>query len=115
MLQCLKLPHVLQKEKEWNYKARGCADGRAQRKCFLKEELIYPTVSTQNLFISCAMDAIKGCKVVTFEILGAFFQANQPEGKGCYLKFQGYIVKMICSIDLSYKEDILTNKTTGNK
>ena len=47
-------------------KARGGADGRPQREFISKEESSSPTLSTYALFISCAMDAMKGRQVVTF-------------------------------------------------
>ena len=41
--------------------------------------------------------------------------ANWLEGNDWYLKFEGIMVKMICSIDPSYKNYVLTNKTTEKK
>ena len=45
-------------------KARGCAESRPQREFILKEESSSPTVSTYALFVSCAMDVMKGRQVV---------------------------------------------------
>ena len=92
-----------------------CADGRPQREYISKKESSLPTVSTYALFISCAMDAMEGQKVVTCNIPGAFLQTNWPEDNDCYLKFEGLMVKMICEIDLSYEKCVLTNKITGKK
>ena len=61
------------------------------------------------------MDAVKGHKVVIYNIPKAFLQVDWPEDNNCYLKFEGLMVKMICEIDPSYKKYVLTNKTTGKK
>ena len=105
----------LKRKRAGDVKARVCADGRPQHEYISKEESSLPTVSTYALFISCAMDAMEGQKVVTCDIPGAFLQANWPEDNDCYLKFEGLMVKMICEIVPSYKKYLLTNKTTGKK
>ena len=77
----------LKRKRTSDIKARGNADGRPQREFISKEESSSPTVSTYALFMSCAMDAMKGRQVVTRDIPGAFLQANWPEDNDCYLKF----------------------------
>ena len=62
-------------------KARGCTNGRPQKEFILKEESSSPTVSTDALFISRAMDAMKGKQAVMCDIPGAFLQDNWPEDK----------------------------------
>ena len=106
---------LLKRKRAGDVKARGCADGRPQCEYISKEESSLPTVSTYALFISCHTDAMEGQKVVTYNITGAFLQADWPKDNDCYLKFEGLMVKMICKIDLSYEKYVLTNKTTGKK
>jgi hypothetical protein len=91
-------------------KARGCADGRPQRKYILKDESSSPTVSIDAIMTSCLMDAIKGRKVATCDILGAFLQVEWPAERDCYLKFEGAMVSMICDIDPKYKQNIVYSK-----
>ena len=50
-------------------KARGCADGRSQRKYSTKLESSSPTVKTHALFLSCLVDAVEGRKVDVGDIL----------------------------------------------
>ena len=57
-------------------KARGCTDWQSQQGFISKEETSSPTVSTYALFILCAMDAMEGRQVVTWDIPGAFLQAD---------------------------------------
>jgi hypothetical protein len=91
-------------------KARGCADGRPQREYISKDESSSPTVSIYALMTSCLMDAIEGRKVATCDIPGAFLQADWPEERDCYLKFEGAMVSMICDIDPKYKKNIVYGK-----
>jgi hypothetical protein len=68
-------------------------------------------VSIYALMASCLMDAIEGRKVATYNIPGAFLQANWPADQDCYLKFEGAMVSMICDIDPEYKKNIVYGKT----
>jgi hypothetical protein len=56
------------------------------------------------------LDAIKKKQVTTCDIPGAFLQADWPEERNCYLKFEGAMVSMICDIDPKYKENIVYGK-----
>jgi hypothetical protein len=56
------------------------------------------------------MDAIEGKKVATCVIPGAFLQADWPEDRDCYLKFEGAMVSMICDIDSKYSKNIIRGK-----
>jgi hypothetical protein len=91
-------------------KAQGCADGRPQREYISKDESSSPTVSIYALMTSCLMDVIEGRKVATCDIPGAFLQADWPEERDCYLKFEGAMVSMICDIDPKYKNNIVYAK-----
>ena len=91
-------------------KARGCVDGRPQRKCISKEESSSPTVSIYAWMTSCLMDAIEDRHVVTCDIPAAFMQADWPDDRECILRFEGPMVKMICDINPSYKANVFKNK-----
>jgi hypothetical protein len=56
------------------------------------------------------MDAIEGRKVATCDIPGALLQADWPEDRDYYLKFEGAMVSMICDIDEKYKKNIVYGK-----
>jgi hypothetical protein len=60
-------------------KVRGCADGRKQRLYKSKEETTLPTVSTEALFLTSAINAKEGHKVMTIDIPGAFMHADIDE------------------------------------
>ena len=69
----------LKRKRTGDIKARGCANSRPQREYISKEESSSPTVSTYKLFISCAIGAMEGHKVVTCNIPGVFLQTEWPE------------------------------------
>jgi hypothetical protein len=100
----------LKRKRRGKIKARGCADGRPQREYISKDKSSSPTVSIYALITSCLMDAIEGRKVATCNIPGAFLQADWPEDRDCYLKFEGAMVSMICDIDEKYKKNIVYGK-----
>ena len=77
----------LKRKRASDVKPRGYANGRPQCESISKEETSLPIVSTYALFISCAMDAMEGQKVVTCNIPGAFLQANWLKDNDCYPKF----------------------------
>ena len=61
-------------------KARGCADGRSQRKYITKLESSSPCLKTYALFLSYLVDAFKQRNVVIADVPGAFLSANWPAG-----------------------------------
>ena len=61
------------------------------------------------------MDTMEGRQVVTYNIPGAFLQADWPEDNAYYLKFERLMVKMICKINPNYFKYVLTNKRTGKQ
>eukprot|EP00957_Ditylum_brightwellii_P180021 13713520-Ditylum_brightwellii.AAC.1 len=57
-------------------KARGCADGRKQRKHTHRDDASSPTVSTTALLLSCVIDAKEKRDVTTLDVPNAFMQAD---------------------------------------
>jgi hypothetical protein len=78
-------------------KARGCADGRKQRIYKTKEETSAPTVHIESLFLSSAIDALEGRKVMTADIPGAFMQADMDEN--LHMKLEGPLADLMTRVD----------------
>jgi hypothetical protein len=57
-------------------KSRMCADGRKQRNDISKEDAASPTVMTESLFITSAIDAKEEWDVAVIELPSAFFHAD---------------------------------------
>ena len=59
----------------------------------------------------CVIDVMKGRKVITVNIPGAFLQGNWPQDKHPgYIMFKGIMVDMICEIDPTYIDKIIWSK-----
>ena len=66
--QALAYLMYLKKKSTDRIKGRGCADGRKQRQHIPKNEATSPTVSTETVFISAAIDAHEGRDVAIIDI-----------------------------------------------
>ncbi len=78
-------------------KARGCADGRKQRLYKTKEETSSPTVATESLLITCAIDAKEGRDVATCDIPGAFMQASMDNV--LHMRLVGPLADLLAKVD----------------
>jgi hypothetical protein len=87
----------LTKKRCGRIKARGCADGRKQRKTTSKEDASAPTVSIEAVMLSAVIDATERRDVATVDIPGAFMQADIDEV--VHVKFEGEIAEMLVKLD----------------
>jgi hypothetical protein len=87
----------LSKKRCGRVKARGCADGRKQRKTTKKEDASAPTVAIESVLISATTDAKEERDVATIDIPGAFMQADIDEV--VHVKFEGEIAEMLVRMD----------------
>jgi hypothetical protein len=78
-------------------KARGCADGRPQRKYIAKEDATSPTVTTEAVFITALIDAYEGRDVAVVDIPGAFMQTDMDEDT--HIKITGKMVDWLIEVD----------------
>jgi len=86
----------LKRKKTGTIKARGCADGRPQRKYISKDETASPTVSTEALFITVVIDAFEGRYTVTVDLPGAFMLTNQPNI--VHIRLTGAMVRLLIDV-----------------
>ena len=72
----------LVEKRDGRIKLRACTNRSAQKRRpgYKKEDSASPTVSTEALFITAAIEAHKNCKVACFDIPGAFLDAKCKEG-----------------------------------
>ena len=66
---CLKYLMFLKRKRSGRIKGRGCADGQKNREFITKEDSSAPTISTEALFFTCIIDALKKRDVATTDIL----------------------------------------------
>jgi hypothetical protein len=89
----LKYLMFLKEKRCGKIKGRGCADGRKQRLYKTKEESSSPTVSIKALFLTCMIDAMEDCYIVTCDIPGAFMLADIDEL--IHIKLEGELVDLL--------------------
>ena len=104
------LPYLmfLKQKRSGKIKGRGCADGRRQRLYKSKEETSSPTVMTESVFITAAIDAMEGRHVVTVDVPGAFMQTDVDEK--IHIRLEGPMVKLLCQVDPRYKKYVVNEK-----
>ena len=73
-----------------------------------------PILSYYTLVGSCVRGDIKGTKITTYYIPGAFFQADWPDYRERYIKFDCAMIDIICEINPKYNKDIIA-ATDGRK
>lgn len=78
-------------------KGRGCADGRKQRLYKTKAETSSPTVRTESLMLSCAIDAKERRSVLTCDIPGAFMQVDVDEV--VHVRLEGALADLLAKVD----------------
>ena len=74
--KALRAITVIKEKRCGKLKGRTCADGRKQREEIDPKDATSPTVSTEALLLSCAIDASENRHVATADIEGAFLKAN---------------------------------------
>eukprot|EP00804_Cyclotella_cryptica_P005141 CCRYP_018676-RA/>CCRYP_018676-RA protein AED:0.47 eAED:0.17 QI:0/0/0/0.75/0.33/0.25/4/0/800 len=70
---------ILTQKRDGRTKGQACANGSKQRGYIDKESATSPTVSTDSLMITAAVDAVELRDIVTLDILGAFLHADLDE------------------------------------
>ena len=102
----------LVEKKSGEVKARTCANGSTQRTWMDKEDSMSPTVSTNALFITAAIDAREGREVATCDIPNAFIQTDQPEidkdGQRFIMKIRGALVDILLELDPTTYRDFVS-------
>eukprot|EP00957_Ditylum_brightwellii_P085091 6469664-Ditylum_brightwellii.AAC.1 len=74
-------------------KARGCADGRKQREMYSKEEAASPTVSSETVLLTSAIDAKEGRDVAMTNILVTYLNADMD--KEVIMMMEGQLAKLM--------------------
>jgi len=94
-------------------KARSCANGSKQR-MYLKEfdTVASPTVSLEGIFTTLLIGAHEGREFISFDVPGAFLQAEMAEDKLVLLKMTGRIADMMCEVNPAYRKHLRKVKGT---
>ena len=104
----LEAVHLIKEKRDGKVKGRTCANGSKQRQ-FLKEgeTVASPAVSMEGIFLTFLIAAYEGRKVVSFDIPGAFLQAEMSDDKLVLLKFRDDFVDMMCQVNPEHKKNVI--------
>ena len=90
-------------------KARHCADGSVQRKWMPPGEASSPTVLTESVFLTSAIDVQEKRKEITLDLPNAFCQTDQPshdsDGDRTIMRIEGPMVLMLQKIEPGFLAD----------
>jgi hypothetical protein len=104
--------NFLTEKKDGTIKARHCANGSTERSYITREEASSPTVSTDSTTMTAVIDAEEEREVATCDIPNAFIQIDVEEkdkdGNRTIMKIRGVLVDILCQLDNSYKEYVVT-------
>ena len=93
-------------------KTRLCADGRPQREIYSKEDAASPTVKTESVMLTAAIDAIQHRYVAVADIPQAFLKAFLPDET--IMRLEGVLADTMIKID-SLKYGPMATKTKSGK
>ena len=105
----------LKKKRDNTIKGRTVAGGNKQRDFISKEDASSPTVATESVLLTCAIDAQEGRDVAIIDIPNAFIQtrAERPEDQ-VLLRLRGLLADFLIEIDPEYYKPFATKDKYGN-
>ena len=91
-------------------KGRTCADGSGQRK-YLKQDktVASPTAGLESLFVSLLVDAYEGRDVATYDVPGAYLQAElspNENNERVLLRLVGNFVDIMCQVNPEHVKNV---------
>jgi len=97
-------------------KARKVAGGNKQRDYVSKEDASSPTVATESVLLSCAIDAKENRESAMVDIPNAFIQTVVEDDKDkAVIRIRGMVVDMLLKIAPEVYSPYVTYDKKGNK
>ena len=110
--QALEAVNLISEKRSGEIKGRMCANGSKQRQFLHEGETVAsPTVSVEGLLTTLLIATYEGRSVVSFDVPGAFLQADMPDDKLVLLVLRGEFVDYMCKVN----PDHLPNVQIGKK
>ena len=107
MKNALRLIMVVKKKRDGSIKGRGVCDGSGQRAYINEFDAASPTVSTEGLSISCAIDAHEGRHVITVDIPGAYLHCTMDSEE--YVLLEDILVDLYLEADPTAKDKVVVD------
>jgi hypothetical protein len=101
----------LKEKRNGEIKGRACADGRKQRKTINKEDAASPTMATESVFITAAIEAHEGRHVTIFDILGAYMHTETDED--IIMVLEGRLAELMVKVAPNIYQKYITTNSKG--
>ena len=101
----------LKEKMNGDVKGRACANGSKQRNYIAKEDAASPTVSTDAVLITAAIDAYEGRHVATVDLPSAFLHTDTDEDVTMVL--EGSLAELMVKVDPSLYRKYVTINSKG--
>ena len=95
-------------KRDGRVKGRSCTNGSKQRSYFTEyESVASPTVSLEGMLSTLLIGAYEGREHISFDVPGAFLQAEMPDDKLVLLKFKGRMADMLADVNEKYRSHVV--------
>lgn len=88
---------LIKEKRTGTLKGRTCADGRKQREYVKREDAASPTLSTEGLYMTLAVDAKEERDIATADVAGAYLKADMNDL--VHLRFTGNMVDYVVAVN----------------
>jgi hypothetical protein len=106
----------LKQKRDGKIKGRTVAGGNKQRDYISKEDASSPTVATEEVILSCIMDAEEGRAVAVVDIPNACVQTRVENEKGmAFIKIRGVLVDILVEIAPDVYRSYVSSDKKGMK
>ena len=105
--KALDAVNIIEEKRDGRVKGRTCANGSKQRQ-YLKEyeTVASPTVGLESLVTTLLVGVHEGRNFISFDVPGAFLQAEMSDDKLVLLKLKGKFVDMMCEVNPEFEHHI---------
>ena len=106
--KALDAVNIIELKRDGRLKGRSCANGSKQRSYLSEYDLVASsTVSLEGIITSFLIGAYEGRNYMSFDVPGAFLQADMPDDKLVLLKFKGRMAYMLADVNEKYREHLV--------
>mgnify|MGYP000939170828 CR=1 FL=1 len=106
--KALDAVNIVELKRDGRLKGRSCANGSKQRSYLTEyDSVASPTVSLEGIFTTLLIGAYEQRHHISFDVPGAFLQAEMPDDKVVVLKFKGKMAEMLAEVNDEYSEQIV--------
>ena len=111
--KALRLIMVIKEKRDGSIKGRGVCDGSGQRQYICEFDAASPTVSTEGLAMSCAIDAFERRFVSTVDIPGAYLHCTMDSEE--YVFLEDSLVDLYLEMDPSARSKVTVGRDGRKK